>query len=280
MSQGTLREVGQGGKEQQGSPRMAEAVRLYFDHPSLTAVQALKLADFSKNGAESGTKQKTLLKRRRNTECALRKENKRRAVHECWAMQRTSRNHLASIDVQSVSNLSGLTDDEAQETDAASSTAASSTAASTISNSTTRRAVLLPSNVSNTNANKCSLPFDRRKGLARKSPRTPQQKAAFEAERRIAFKAKNADYSWAVEKDNLDQRDVDSNRKSIQYWATEANQIFGLDVKSETVQKMIFNGNVCLQSPGPGMVMGAEAHSFMGHAILSNINLCQRNGDT
>jgi hypothetical protein len=227
LSQGMLRGVGQGGKEQQGSPRMAEAVRLYFDHPSLTAVQALKLADFSKKGAESGTKQKTLLKRRRKTECALRKENKRRAVHECWARQRTPINHLASIDVQSVSNLSGLTDDEAQETDAA-----SSTAASTINNSTTRRAVLLPSNVSNTNANKCSLPFDRRKGLARKSPRTPQQKAAFEAERKIAFKAKNADYSWAVEKENLDQRDVDSNRKSIQYWATEANQIFGLDVKA------------------------------------------------
>jgi hypothetical protein len=47
-----LRGVGKGGKEQQGSPIMAEAVRLYFDHPTLTAVQALKLADFSKEEAE------------------------------------------------------------------------------------------------------------------------------------------------------------------------------------------------------------------------------------
>jgi hypothetical protein len=51
-----LRGVGQGGKDRQGSPRKAEAVMLYFDHPTLTAVQALKLADFSKEEAESRTK--------------------------------------------------------------------------------------------------------------------------------------------------------------------------------------------------------------------------------
>jgi hypothetical protein len=73
---------------------------------------------------------------------------------------------------------------------------------------------------------------------------------------------------------------VDSNQKSIQYWATEATQIFGLDFKADTFGKMIRNGNVCLQSPGPGMAMDDEAHSCMEHAILSNINLCQRNGDT
>jgi hypothetical protein len=28
------------------------------------------------------------------------------------------------------------------------------------------------------------------------------------------------------------------------------------------------------------MAMGDEAHSCMEHVILSNINLCQRNGDT
>jgi hypothetical protein len=77
-----LRGVGQGGKEQQGSPRMAEAVRLYFDHPTLTDVQALKLADFSKEEAKSRTKQKTLSKRRRKAECALGKENNRRGVQE------------------------------------------------------------------------------------------------------------------------------------------------------------------------------------------------------
>jgi hypothetical protein len=65
MSQVMSRGVVQGGEEQQGSPRMAEAVRLYFDHPTLTDVQALKLADFSKEGAESRTKQNTLSKRRR-----------------------------------------------------------------------------------------------------------------------------------------------------------------------------------------------------------------------
>jgi hypothetical protein len=118
---------------------MTEAVRLYFNHPTLTAVQALKLADFSKEEAESRTKQKTLSKRRRKEECDLGKENKRRGVHECSARQRTHINPLASIDVQSVSNLSGLTEDEAQETDATSSSAASS-----INSSTTRRAVLMP----------------------------------------------------------------------------------------------------------------------------------------
>jgi hypothetical protein len=51
MRQGMSRGVVQGGKEQQGSPRMAEAVRLYFDDPTITAVQALKPADFSKEEA-------------------------------------------------------------------------------------------------------------------------------------------------------------------------------------------------------------------------------------
>jgi hypothetical protein len=73
---------------------------------------------------------------------------------------------------------------------------------------------------------------------------------------------------------------VDSNQKSIHYWATEATHIFGLDVKADTVCKMIRNGNVFLQSPGPGMAMGDEAHSCMEHAILSDIIFCQRNGDT
>jgi hypothetical protein len=134
--------------------------------------------------------------------------------------------------------------------------------------------------VSNTNTSNVSLPFDRRKGLTIKSRRTPQQKAAFEAERKIAFKAKNATYSWTVEKDNSNRSDVESNQKSIQSWVTEATHIFGLDVKAETVLKMIRNDNVCLQSPGPGMAMGDKAHSCMEHAILSNINLCQRNGNT
>jgi hypothetical protein len=79
---------------------------------------------------------------------------------------------------------------------------------------------------------------------------------------------------------NSNQRYVDSNQKYIQYWATEATKIFGLDVRYDTVRKMIRNGNVCLQSPVPGMAMGDVAHSCMENAILSNKNLCQRNGDT
>jgi hypothetical protein len=90
-----LRGVGQGGKEQQGSPRMAEAVRLYFDHPTITAVQVLKLSYFSKEEAESRTKQKTLLKRRRKVGYALGKENNIRGVQECRARQRTHINPLA-----------------------------------------------------------------------------------------------------------------------------------------------------------------------------------------
>jgi chromosome condensin MukBEF complex kleisin-like MukF subunit len=71
MIQGILRGVRQGGKKQQGPQRMSEAVRLYFDHPTLTSVQALKLADFRNEEAESRTKQKTLSKRRMKDECAL-----------------------------------------------------------------------------------------------------------------------------------------------------------------------------------------------------------------
>jgi hypothetical protein len=164
-----LRGVEQGGKEHQGSPKMAEAVRLYFGHPTLTSVQAMKLADFNKEEAESRMKQKTLSKRWRNAECALGKYNKIRVVHECRERYRTPRNPLASIDVQSVSNLSGLTDDEAQETDAASSSAASSSTASSINNSTTRRDVLVPSTVYITNAIYVSLPFDRQKRDSRES---------------------------------------------------------------------------------------------------------------
>jgi hypothetical protein len=167
-----------------------------------------------------------------------------------------------------VSNLSGLTEDEAQETDAARSSAASSSAARSINNSTACHAVLMPSTVSNTSARNVSLPFNRRQGLARKSRRTPHQKAAFEAERKIAFKAKNVSYSWAVEKTNSNRRDVDSYQKSIQYWATEATNIFGLGVKADTVCKMIFNGNVCLQSPGPGMAMGDEVNYFAWNMLF------------
>jgi hypothetical protein len=43
---------------------------------------------------------------------------------------------------------------------------------------------------------------------------------------------------------------------------------------------MIRNGDIVLQAPGPTMDMGDKAYHCMGHAILSNINLCQRNGDT
>jgi hypothetical protein len=64
MNCGQLRGARQGGRELQGSPRMAEAVRLCFNHPTLTVVQALKLADFSKEEAETRTKQKTLSKTR------------------------------------------------------------------------------------------------------------------------------------------------------------------------------------------------------------------------
>jgi hypothetical protein len=93
--------------------------------------------------------------------------------------------------------------------------------------------------------------------------------------RKIAFKAKNFAYVWVVDK-------IKPKIGSVldQYWATEVSQIFGIDVKGGTVRKMIRNGDICLQASDPGMAMGDEAHSCMERAILSNINLCQRNGDT
>jgi hypothetical protein len=111
----------------------------------------------------------------------------------------------------------------------------------------------MPSTVSNTNASNVSLPFDRQKGLARKSRRTPQQKAAFEAEHKIVFKAKNAAYSWAVGKREFTSK-ICGLQKSIKYWATEATHIFGLDVKADTVCKIIRNWQCMptLSRPGHG----------------------------
>jgi hypothetical protein len=93
------------------------------------------------------------------------------------------------------------------------------------------------------------------------------------------FKCKRIAYGWDVQH-VLDNRQEASKPKSIQYWATEASYFFGADVKGDTIRKMIRNGDIVLQSPGPTMAMGDEAYSCMENSILRNISLCQRNGDT
>jgi hypothetical protein len=93
------------------------------------------------------------------------------------------------------------------------------------------------------------------------------------------FKCKRISYGWAVQ-NVLDNRQEASKMRSIQYWSTEASYIFGVDVKGYTIQKMISNGDIVFQAPGPTMTMGNEAYSCMDHGIPSNINWCQRNGDT
>jgi hypothetical protein len=75
---------------------------------------------------------------------------------------------------------------------------------------------------SNTNMNNGSLPFNSLKGLEQKSRRTPQQNAAFKAERTEVFKYKRIACGWDVQH-LLDNRQEASTPKSIQYWATEAS---------------------------------------------------------
>jgi hypothetical protein len=198
-----------------------------------------------------------------------------------------ARIHLASIEVQSVSSLSGITDTDntAEENENANALADSAATdgremSLTASPHPITAAILTASlSSSNTNMINGSLPFNLQKGLVQKSRCTPQQKMAFEAERTKVFKCKRIAYGWAVQH-VLDNKQEASTPKSIQDWAIEASEIFGVDVKGETIRKMIKNGDILLQAPGPTMAMGDEAYSCTEHAILSNTNLCQRNGDT
>jgi hypothetical protein len=131
----------------------------------------------------------------------------------------------------------------------------------------------------NTNRSDVSLALNQRKGLEHKSYHTPQEKAIFEVEHTEVFKCKRIDYGFNVQH-VLDNRQETPTPKSIHYWATEASWIFGVDIKGDTIRKIIRNGVVVLQAPRPTMDMGGEGCSCMENAILSNINLFQRNGDT
>jgi hypothetical protein len=91
---------------------MAVAVILAFQHPTLTQVQVLKIAAYSQGEASSRNKQKLLSKRRRGVETDDDKENNRLGVKGFLARRRleqVARMHLASIEVQSVSSVSGIT---------------------------------------------------------------------------------------------------------------------------------------------------------------------------
>jgi hypothetical protein len=86
-------------------PRMASAVKLAFQHPTLTQVQVLRLADYSKGESSSRNKQKLLSKRRRGVETDDDKDNNRLGVNGFRARRRleqVARMPLASIEVQSV----------------------------------------------------------------------------------------------------------------------------------------------------------------------------------
>jgi hypothetical protein len=71
-----------------GSPRMAAAVRLVFQHPTLTQVQVLRLADCSKGEASSKNKQKLFSKRPRGVKTDDDKENNCLGVNGFCARQR------------------------------------------------------------------------------------------------------------------------------------------------------------------------------------------------
>jgi hypothetical protein len=92
---------------------MAAAVRLAFQHPKLTQVQVLKLADYIKEEASSRNKQKLLSKRQRGVKTDDDKDNNRLGVKGFRARRRleqVARMHLLSIEFQSVSSVSGITD--------------------------------------------------------------------------------------------------------------------------------------------------------------------------
>jgi hypothetical protein len=79
----------------------------------LTHVQVLTLDDYSKEEASSRNKQKLLSKRRHGVETNDDKENTRLGVKGFHAMRRleqVARMPLTSIEVESVSIVSGITD--------------------------------------------------------------------------------------------------------------------------------------------------------------------------
>jgi hypothetical protein len=212
---------------------MAAAVRLAFQHPTLTQVQVLRLADYSKGEASSRNKHKLLSKRRRYVETDDDKENNCLGVNGFRARRRLEQEErmpLASIDVQSVSSVSGITDTDttAEENEnvnaLADSVATDGRGMSLTASDHPLTAAISTASLSSSNTNMSSgcLPLNRRKGLAQKSRRTPQQKATFEAERTKLFKCKRIAYGWAVQH-VLDNRPEASKPKSIQYWATEAS---------------------------------------------------------
>jgi hypothetical protein len=116
---------------------------------------------------------------------------------------------LASIEVQSVSRVSGITDTDTtadeNENENANAMADSDATDGRITSLVTASAHPIADAIStvslsssNTSRINGSLPFNRRKGLVQKSHRTPQQNAAFEAERTKVFKCKRITYGWDV----------------------------------------------------------------------------------
>jgi hypothetical protein len=231
-----------------GSPRMAAAVRLAIQHPTLTQVQVFRIADYIKGEASSRNKQKFLSKRRCHVETDNEKEKNRLGVKGFRARRRleqVSRMPLASIEVQSVSSVSVITDTDTTAEEKEKANALSDSAVTnghgmslTASDHPITAAISTASlSSSNTNRSNGYLPLNRQKGLAQKSWRTPQQKAAFEAERIEVFKCKRIAYRWAVQH-VLDNRQDASKPKTIQYWASEASEaseVFGVDVKGDTI---------------------------------------------
>jgi hypothetical protein len=148
-----------------------------------------------------------LSKRRRCVETDDDKENNRLGVKGFRVRRRLEQEAtmpLASIDVQSVSSVSGITDTEttAEENENENANALADNVATdgrgmslTASAHPLTTAISTASlSSSNTNRSNGCLPFNCRKGMAQKSHRTPQQKAAFEAERTKLFKCKRIAY--------------------------------------------------------------------------------------
>jgi hypothetical protein len=112
---------------------------------------------------------------------------------------------LASIEVQSLSSVSGTTDTDttAEENENKNANALANSAATdghgmplVTASAHPIAAAISTASLSSSNINKSNgfLPFNHHKGLAQKSHHIPQQKAAFEAECTRVFKSKRIVY--------------------------------------------------------------------------------------
>ncbi len=122
------------------------------------------------------------------------------------------------------------------------------------------------------NTSKKTKPADKcQKLLAAKSRRTPKQVLAYMAEKNEVENKRQAAYAWAVQQVN---ENAETNAAKV---ARVASLKFDLDVKADTVWKLLRNNRVTTSRSGPkGKFTDAELEA-LEVAILSYLALSQAN---